>query len=376
MAELYFRVHRTELLSALGAVSGAIHRKDEIPILQHVLLQPDGERLTVRGANLDIEVETRCDLLEAGNGNALTIGFKELYDIAKNMPETAEIAIHEGKSQGQVAVSGGRSRYNLHFLSALDFPSMGKQRPPFAFSIAGTMLNAAFRKTLYAVNTKLNDRPHLSGVYVHARQDGKLAVVGSDGLKLAVVRVVPEEVVEFAPPIIATDTVKIFCKLMGESKAICKVFISENKILIECGDTVIVSKLMDGVFPDYENFIPARHQTSFRADREAVIRAISRVMAITGDAKTSAIKLLISNGQMQIEYASGNGQTAVEALDIEYEGADFYWGFNGTQVKETLESISAPAFLLFGDDPSVPGHFIPANDADEEYVVVPMRVKS
>ncbi|MBB3944673.1 DNA polymerase-3 subunit beta [Rhizobium skierniewicense] len=376
MAELYFRVHRTELLAALGAVSGAIPRKDEIPILQNVLLQPDGERLIVRGTNLDLEVETRCDLLEAGNGDALTIGFKELFDIAKNMPETAEIAIHEGKAQGQVTISSGRSRYNLHVLPALDFPSMGKQRPPLAFSIVGTVLNAAFKKTLYAVNTTTKDRPHLSGTYIHALPDGKLAVVGCNGIKIAVARINPTEMVDFEPPIIAIDTVKSFSKLMGEAKNECQVFISENKIVFESGDTIIVSKLIDGVFPNYERIIPERHDIKVHADRDAVLRAINRVMAIAGDTKSQATKFLMSRGQMQIEYATTNGQTAVEALDIQYDGEDFYRGFNGALVKDTLESISSSSFLMFGDDPESAGHFTPANDADEDYILMPMRVKS
>lgn len=376
MAELYFRVHRTELLTALGAVSGAIHRKDEIPILQHVLLQPDGGRLTVRGTNLDIEVQTKCDLVETGSTGALTIGFRELYDIAKNMPETAEIAFQTGKTDGQVAVSAGRSRYNLHFLSALDFPCMGKALPPFAFSITAPILNTAFKKTLYAVNVSMKDRPHLSGTFIHAREDGKLAVVGCDGVKLAVTRIQPDELAQFVPPIIATDTVKIFCKLLGETKATVQVYISDNKIVIGCGDIVIVSKLMEGTFPDYARIIPQRHQVAVKLDRDAITRAISRVMAIAGDAKTSAVKLLFTSGEMQIEYATGNGQTAVEALDIDYDGHEFYRGFNGALVKDTLESISSPSFFLFGSDPEAPGHFTPTNDADEDYILMAMRVKA
>lgn len=376
MAELYFRIHRSELLAALGAVSGAIHRKDEIPILQNVLLQPDGERLIVRGTNLDLEVQTRCDLLETGNGNALTIGFKEIFDIAKNMSETAEIAIHEGKAHGQVAVSAGRSRYNLHFLSAQDFPCMGKTQPPFAFSIPAPMLNTAFKKTLYAVNVSMKDRPHLSGTYLHAREDGKLAVVGCDGVKLAVTRIQPDELAQFVPPIIATDTVKIFCKLLGETKATVQVYVSDNKIVIECGDLVIVSKLMEGTFPDYAGIIPPRHQVAVKLDRDMMTKAISRVMAIAGDAKTSAVRLLFTSGEVRIEYETGNGQTAVEALDIEYDGDDFYRGFNGALVKDTLESISSQSFLLFGNDPESPGHFVPTNDADEDYILMAMRVKA
>ncbi len=374
MAELYFRIHRTEFLSALGAVRDAVPRKDEIPILQNVLLQPEGERMTVRGTDLSVEVETRCELLEAGNGQALTINFEEVHGIVKNLPENAEISIEAGRGAGQVAIHSGRSRYNLHFLPASDFPCMGKERPPLAFAIGAAVLNAAFRKVAFAFNTNMKDRPFLMGAHLHELPSGKLAVVGCNGLKVAVSRVVPAELTKFQPATIPTETVNIFRRLMGESKNACRVYLSENKVVIECEDYIVTSRLVDGIFLEYARVIPDRGSVFIRADCANVIRALNRVTAISGDIKTSATKFFVSNGQMRIELVTTNGQAATETLDIEYEGEEFRRGFNASFVKDTLESISTTSFLLFGKDPEAPGHFTPDNDADEDYIVMPMRV--
>lgn len=374
MAELYFRIHRAELLAALNAVRDAIPRKDEVPILQNVLLQPEGDRLTVRGTDLSIEVQTRCDLLEAGNGQALTINFEETYSIVKNLPESAEISIQEGKGQGQVTVLSGRSRYTLHFLPAADFPSMGNERPPFAFAAGAAVLNSAFRKVLYAVNVNMKDRPFLMGVHVHRTDNDKLAVVGCNGLKVAVSRIAPAEMAQFKAATIPTETINIIRRLMGESKDACRFHLNENKVVVECEEIVITSRLVDGVFLPYGKVIPARNGEFVRADCAAVIHALNRVTAISSNIKTSATRFLFSSGQMHIELVSSNGQAATETLDIDYEGEEFQRGFNASFVKDTLESISTASFLLFGKDREAPGHFTPDNDADEDYVVMPMRV--
>ncbi len=374
MAELYFRIHRTQFLSALGTVRDAIPKKDEIPILQNVLLHPEGERMMVRGTDLSVEVQTQCDLLEAGNGLPLTINFEEVHSIVKNLPESAEITIEAGKGPGQVAIRSGRSRYNLHFLPASDFPSMGHERPPFAFSIGAAVLNVAFRKVAFAFNVNMKDRPFLMGAHIHNLPDGKIAVVGCNGLKVAVSRLAAVEVATFQAATMPTETVNIFKRLMGDSKAPCTFYLSENKVVIENEDCIITSRLVDGVFLDYSRVIPDRQGTFIRADCATVIQALNRVTAISGDIKTSATKFFFSTGQLSVELVTQNGQAATETLDIEYQGEEFQRGFNASFVKDTLESISTTSFLLYGKDREAPGHFTPDNDADEDYVVMPMRV--
>ena len=374
MGELFFRAHRVELLAAFNAVRDAIPRKDEIPILQNVLLRPEGEKLMVRGTDLSIEVQTQCDLLDVGSAGALTINFEEAYSIVRNLPESAEISIEAGRAEGQVTIISGRSRYNLHFLPASDFPSMGNERPPVAFTIGAATLNAAFRKVLYAVNVNMKDRPFLMGVHVHKEASGKLAVVGCNGLKVAVSRISTVEAAKFSPATIPTETVNIFRRLLGESKANVSFSLNENKVVIEGEDIIITSRLIDGTFLPYAQVIPERNDEFIRADCASVITALNRVTAIARDIKTSATKFYFSSGQMRIELITTNGQAAVETLDIDYQGEEFKRGFNASFVKDTLESISTTSFMLFGRDPEAPGHFTPDNDADEDYIVMPMRV--
>ncbi|MCZ7501224.1 DNA polymerase III subunit beta [Agrobacterium sp. ST15.13.015] len=371
---IHFRAHRSELLTALAAVIEAIPAKDNIPILENVLLQPDGDRLLLRGTNLDLEIETRCELLEASAGEGLTIAADEFYRIVKNMPESAEITLAPGKFPGQVTISGGRSRFNLHTLPVSDFPSIGTDRPQLAFTIQANILTDALGKVAYAMNTTMKDRPYLSGTFIEGLEDGKLSLCATDGKKMAVKRISPSEVNTFEPPIIPVKTVQAIRKLFGQSKSPCSFFVNDRKLAIECDDLSLVSKLVDGTFPDYRRLIPVRSDVFLRADRAAVSKAITRVSVIAGDISKASVRLDIAPGSMQIELMARDGQNASEPVDIEFDGDSHLRGFNPTFVNETLSSISTTSFCLHGTDPGAPGHFTPDGDADEDYIVMPMRV--
>ncbi|MDP9564356.1 UNVERIFIED_ORG: DNA polymerase-3 subunit beta [Rhizobium nepotum] len=371
---IYFRAHRSELLAALAAVTEAVPAKDSIPILTNVLLQPDGDRLLLRGTNLDLEIETRCELVEQSASEALTIAADEFYRIVSNMPESAEITLAPGKSIGQVTISGGRSRFILHTLPASDFPSIGADRPPLSFTVQANLLTDAMAKVAYAMNTTMKDRPHLSGTFVEGLTNGKLAICATDGLKMGVSRISPNEMNSFDPPTIPIKTVQAIRKLWGNSKAIASLYINDRKIVVECEDVSLVSKLIDGTFPDYSRIIPARSNIFLRADRAAVSKAITRVSVIAGDISKSSVRLDIQGGLMQVELMARDGQSASEPVDIEFDGDSHLRGFNPKFVNETLSSISTTSFCLHGTDPLAPGHFTPDGDADEDYIVMPMRV--
>lgn len=370
----YFTVHRSEIIEALAAVNEAVASKDTIPILQHVFLKPEGDHLILRGSNLDIEIETRCELLSSSTGDGLTVSADDFYRIVKNMPENAEIQLGAGKSSAQVEIKGARSKFNLHTLSVSDFPSMGAERPDFAFATPASMLTEALGKIAHAINTTMEERYYLMGVFIEALPSGKLAFVATDGLMLAAARITPNEMSSFRPPIVPTKTVKAIRKLFGQTKAVCSVYIDERKIVLECGDLSISSKLVDGQFPDYQRIIPPRNDIFFRADKDATSKAITRACVISGDTSREAIKLLIEASAMQIELATADGQSAVESVDVDYVGESQLRGFNGRFVNETLSSISTSSFRLYGTDPLAPGHFTPDSDADEDYIVMPMRV--
>lgn len=374
MADLIFRAHRVDLLPALEAAIEAVSRKDTIPILMNVLLKPQAGRLLVRGTDLDTEVETDCDLLETGNGHAITVHAKALYDIVRNAPESTEIAVSAGKTSAQVAIAAGKSRYVLNVLPEADFPSMGASRPLESFAVNASKLSEALGKISYAIERSDKTRFYLMGAFLTLSAENVLDVVGCDGKSLAVVKMELEEAKPFEGVLVPLKSVATFRKLFGERKAPCIVSINDVKIVFECEGLTFTSKLIDGRFPDYNRIIPKKNDCIVIADRAAVRAAISRTCIVSSDTSREALRLIVDEDTMQLQLLTREGEDATESVSIKYEGDAYQKGYNGSFLTNMLASITTPEFRMYGADPQLPGLFTPNDDSMEEYVLMPMKV--
>lgn len=374
MADLLFKSHRIELMPALEAAIEAVARKDTIPILMNVLLKPQAGRLLVRGTDLDTEVETDCDLLATGSGEAITVHAKALYDIVRNAPESAEIIFTAGKHAGQISIAAGRSRYALNVLPESDFPSMGDTSPPESFSISAPRLSEAFAKISYAIERSDKTRYYLMGAFLTLSTTSTLEVVGCDGKSLAVARIALEGANPFPGALVPLKSVTTFRKLFAERKTPCTVSISDVKIVFKCDGMTFTSKLIDGRFPDYPRIIPKPDDNVVIADRAEVRAAIARTCIVSSDTSREALKLIIAENTMQLQLLTRDGEGATESVNIKYGGPPYEKGFNGSFLASMLASITTPEFRMCGTDPQSPGHFAPNDDSTEEYVLMPMKV--
>lgn len=374
MSNVLFKVHRTELLAALEAATQAVDAKGTIPILSNILLKPEGGRLIVCGTDLDIEIRTSCDLIEAQSGSAVTVAAKELREITRAAPESAEIVFEEGRADYQIGIRAARSRYSLHTLPDSDFPSIGQTLPDLCITAGSALLSEVLGKVYYAIEKTNKTRMYLMGAYLHASGDRQLTIVGSDGRQMAVVRMDVDEQTDFPSVIVPVKTVAIFRKLFGPMKTPCKVFISDSKIAFESCDTTLISRLVDGTFPDYNRIMPRRLPEFVTADRDAMKAAIKRTCVVAADTSKDGLKVSISQDGLQLQLVSKSGETASESVDADYAGQSYEIGFNGSYLSSLLESISTTSFRMHGSDPAMAGLFTPDNDADEDYILMPMRV--
>ncbi|WP_313613448.1 DNA polymerase III subunit beta [Agrobacterium sp.] len=374
MADVLFKVHRTELLTALEAATQAVDAKGTIPILSNILLKPEGGRLIVCGTDLDVEIRTSCDLIEAQSVSGVTVAAKELREITRAAPESAEIVFERGRADYQIGIRAARSRYSIHTLPDSDFPSIGRTLPDLCITMGSALFSEVLGKVYYAIEKTNKARMFLMGAYLHASGDRQLTVVGLDGRQMAVVRMDVDEQVEFPSVIVPVKTVAIFRKLFGPMKTPCKVYISDSKIAFESGDTTLISRLVDGTFPDYSRIMPRRLPQFVTADRDAMKAAIKRTCVVAADTSKDGLKVSISHDGLQLQLVSKSGETASEAVDADYAGENYEIGFNGSFLSSLLESISTTSFRMHGSDPAMAGLFTPDNDADEDYILMPMRV--
>ncbi|MBZ5760250.1 DNA polymerase III subunit beta [Rhizobium sp. VS19-DR104.2] len=372
-AAIHFRVHRSALLPALEAVIEAVDAKSTIPILSNVLLRPDGGNLAITGTNLNIEIQTSCELLDAGEGQALTLSGSDLRDIARKLPESAELTFSPGAFQGQVIIKAGRSRFALLSLPDSDFPSIASKAQGVSVEIDSTAFMAALGTVVYAAKED-EVRPYLSGIFLNPEaEEDKIAVVGTDGHKLAMTRIAANGQIAFPSIIIPLRTIKALKKVAGDTKAPLRLTISEAMIKVECGSTVLISKLVDGTYPDYRRVIPAHNEKEVLASVDTLRAAIGRVCIMANDKGSNTVRMAINENAIIMQLVTPQGEEGEEEIAAEYDGEEIHIGFNGKYLMSMLDSIATSDLRMFLSDKGTAGLFKPSIDSDELHVLMPMR---
>lgn len=348
-------IGRQSLARVLGAVSKVIESRNTIPILSHLMLSADSGRLHVTGTDLDITAtaSTEADIDVYGS---VCVDAKLLGSIvAKAGADDMTISLEDDK----LTVKSGRSRFSLATLPAADFPTLsdGKYDATFELDIA-----ALFAPVQFAISTD-DVRYYLQGVFVHSL-DGKLVAVATDGHRLAAHSVDSSETI---PDIIVP---KKATSLLP--KGVVQLSVSDTKIRVQAGDFCMVSKLIDGTFPDYRRVIPASNDKVVSFERDVLMRASDRVATISSE-RGRAVKFSIAPGGISLTVRSDAGE-ATDEVAAEYSGEPVEIGFNAGYVRDMLSILPSGEVSMALADGGSPA--LVKSSANENWtgVCMPMRV--
>ncbi|MCH6205258.1 DNA polymerase III subunit beta [Brucella ciceri] len=340
-------IDRSQLAHALATVNRAIESRNTIPILANVLLAVEDGKLRLTGTDLDVEITTSLPVLDCQPGS-VTVPGKMLADIAKRA--TGDITL---ELDGRLTVASGRSRYKLDVLPAEDFPSFSAGNFDTTLELDLAALVAPCAHCISSDET----RYYLAGVYLHA-VDGRLVAVATDGHRL-MRNVGPAGDLNYG--------VILPRKLVGLlPKSAVTVELSQNKVRVTSGSTVITSKLIDGTFPDYVRVIPTGNSNVLTVDRQALMKAVERVAAVADD-KSRAVKFAVGD-VLRLMLAD----KASDEVSIEFEGEPLETGFNARYVNDMLGALDEPSVRFALGDAGAPA--VIKGDGEWTGVLMPMRV--
>ena len=352
------KAKRDELLGPLSAVSGIIERRHTLPILSNVLVERSGEALSFLATDIEIQITARSGVLAAAEGRPVTVGARKLLDILRALPDGAEVALqHQDK---RLVVRAGKSRFTLQTLAAEDFPRLAK---PAGESARSELEQKALRRVLALVQYAMAQqdiRYYLNGLLM-VIEDGMLKLVATDGHRLAYAALKLGAQLPRQEVIIPRKTVLELGKLLADSDASVKVEVGATQAAFSFGTVDLVSKLIDGKFPDYTRVIPTSHKNRLQAAREPLRQALLRA-AILSNEKFRGVRWVLADGSLKV--VSSNAEQE-EALDI---------GFNVNYLLDVLNNVSGESIeCAFGDAASSALISYPS-ERDFKYVVMPMRI--
>jgi DNA polymerase-3 subunit beta len=372
------KVERAVLLKALGHVQSVVERRNTLQILANVKIVAENGFLSLTATDTDIEITEKISA-EINAQGAITVPAHTLYDIIRKLPDGAQIELKGKESAGgKLDISSGSCNFSLASLPVNDFPSMENDNVTHSFKLLPLELISLIDKTKFAISTE-ETRYYLNGIFLHTtennnRGDGKLCAVATDGHRLAKVEIdAPEGAKNMEGVIIPRKTVGEIRKLVEEGGSDVKVFISATKISFVCGDAVLISKLIDGTFPDYGKVIPSDNDKDAQVDAVALARAVDRVATISTE-KTRAVKFMLEQGKLIVSVASEDNGTAKEELEVSYDNILIDTGFNSRYLLEMMSVIKGQNVQFRMRDGNAPALVTDCDDPSAVFVIMPMRI--
>jgi len=361
-----FTVTRSKLLESLQKVQNVVSTKSTFQILSNVYIKAEDNQLWL--ATTDIDISIRCQLEGATpEPGATTLPVRRITSIVRELPE-GEITF-DVNDDDHATVQCASSFFKILGLPVADFPPLPEASGDFHFLLDQNVLKEMLAKTSYA--TSLDEtRRALNGV-LFSFKDGKLTLVATDGRRLALieqeVEFPAEKSIDFILPSKAVNELK---SILAEEGSV-KIFAQKNQAIFEFGTTTFTTKLVDAVYPNYRQVIPAACGERIALPREDLIGAIRRVTLITTDKSLSA-RFTFGGNQLTIFSASSEVGEARETMPIKYDGKEISIVFNPEYVMDPIRNLDNDEIAIELTDSHAPA--LIKCDIPFLYVLMPLRV--
>jgi DNA polymerase-3 subunit beta len=373
-----FEIEKKELLKGVGLIQGITGRKTTLPILTHVLLSLEKESLYLTGTDLEIGIREELEVKAQEEGKA-SVSAKKLYEIVRELPEET---IHIQKKENHwITLRCGKSLFNLAGLDPEEFPSLPPHVEESFSKVPASLLAEMIEKTVFAASNE-ESRYHLNGVLLlQDKRAGREAIrmVATDGHRLALVDREGQSVRGIEKGVIIPKKgVLELRKVMadrGRDEEVAIYFDSTHGF-VRSGKSLMVIRLIDGEFPEYEQVIPKGNDKKLIVAKERIHACLRRVSTMTSE-RVEGVKLSIK--EQSIEFSSYNQDfgDAKEEVELVYGGTPFEIAFNSRYLLEVLNVMDAEEVVLELKDEGSPGMIkpLPAKEPPQQLcIIMPMRI--
>lgn len=366
-----FEVTKDNLVKGLQIVSKLPTSRATLPILGNIFLEADNGQLTLIATDLDLGIETKVNakVTEAGS---ITIPSRTLVDyVANNHDKTINFALNDVTLD---AVSE-HTKVKIKGMEATDFPSIPVIKGGVEFSVPAPIFKEAILKTAFA-STQDETRPVLGGVALFGEKD-KLVFVSTDSYRLAEFTVsLNPELKEPVKAVVPSRAMQEVMRLITESTALVEIKMDKQQFAARVDGTLLVSRLIDGAFPDYQAIIPKENKTTVTVNRADLINNLKMVSLFSRDSAYN-VTFVVKPKELELRALSssiGSGVTTVEAA---VSGPTMEVAFNARFVLDVLQVLEGESVQIKlspnQDDRWFPGIIETINEDNYHYVVMPLR---
>jgi len=359
-----------ELLDPLQTVIGVVEKRQTLPILSHVLLQLKSQTLTLTTTDMELEISA-SSTIKSSEEVLFTIYAKDLIDIVRRLPEKTKLQfiIEEKK----IYLSANNNTFELNTFNHLDFPTLPKTDNSTVVTVKQEDLKSAIENTSFSMGSQ-DIRAYLNGLYFELNKDS-LTVVATDGHRLSIGEIKQtNKLDEKKKVILPRKAVLELSKLLTKStQTDVEIHLSDNYFSLYDTNTKIISRLIDGNFPNYKQVIPTDLSNTIIINRTDFLSSLQQA-SIFVEERTKGVKLVFRDNTLNIFSHSERGQAKTQ-IEVKNQDKELEIAFNIHYLISILEKITSEEINMV-----VPGGenqsclLSDIGDDSYQYIVMPMRI--
>jgi DNA polymerase III subunit beta len=367
-----FNVNQQDLQSALNYCQGVIEKRSTLPILSNILLDVQNSKLTLTATDLDLIFIHQVNNIEVLEEGKTTTTSSIMYDIVRKFSSGKKINLTLTQAS-KLHLESEKSIFNLNCIGASEFPLTDEDFNENKFSIKSKKLLKLLNKCKFSVSND-ETRHYLSGIYLHQTEfDDKnyLTAVATDSHRMSISKILLDQKINFEPIILPKKTIFQLCSLLDNYDGDVNISNIKSKIKFELNNSILISKLIDGKFPNYIQVIPKNNQKKLEIDLKLFLSSVDRVASVSLD-KKDGVKFNLTKDTLDLSVNNTNSGDGKETLMVKFEH-DLAISFNSRYLIDVASQIEGEKIELFFNDTGSPVLIKDPGDFDSIFVVMPMK---
>ena len=371
---MQFVIKRDSLLKSLTLAQGIIEKKNTLPILSNILLEAKNGKLSIIATDLDLVFYDEISEIKIEKDGATTTSATILYDILRKISGNSEIKF-ELKTENKLNLITDNSDFNLLCLPTDNFPNFVDDFDKNEISFNKSNFLNLLNKTKISISSD-DTRHYLNGIYLHTTKSENrtyLTGVATDSHRLSSSSIEIDPDQKFHSLILPKKAVFQLCNLLADTNEKVLIQTSDTKIRFKIGKAKLISKVIDGKFPDYRKVVPVGNDKVLTVRSLDFIQAIERVITVSLDRK-EGVKLILGKDNIKFSVNSANSGEGNEVVKSNFTAVDMIVSFNSKYLIDIVSEIEDKNLKINLKDPISPVLVEDMSDKNSYYVVMPMKI--
>ncbi len=367
-----FNVNQQDLQQALNYCQGVIEKRSTLPILSNVMLDASNSKLVITATDLDLIFIHQVNNIEIVKEGKTTTTSSIMYDIVRKFNSGKKINLTL-TDVSKLQLESEKSIFNLNCISSTEFPLTDENFNENEFIIDSKKLLKLLNKCKFSVSGD-ETRHYLSGIYFHQTEvedKNYLTAVATDSHRMSISKIRLENEINFDPIILPKKTIFQLCTLLDNYDGDVKVCNAKSKIKFELKNSILISKLIDGKFPNYIQVIPKNNQKKLEIDLKSFLGSVDRVASVSLD-KKDGVKFILTKDNLNLSVNNTNSGDGNETLLVKFDH-DLEISFNSRYLIDVASQLEGDKIEIFFNDTGSPALIKDPSDFDSIYVVMPMK---